>query len=232
MRGWGVRVRRVGVGVAVAVALVLLAPPALPDTLASRLAPRMAAACTEIDGADVELGAWPSVARLLVGRAGPLDARVDSAVIGGLAIRDVELSARRLGVPFLALFGRGDASITDARATARVDATDLTSFVRAVLPGATVSITREEVLLRPGLLGLGLGVGIELAVREGVLLLEPRIGSGRLDLPGVALTPPEGIRLDRVRAADGALTFFASVPGKLRLDEGACDQSATLRLVR
>jgi len=202
--------------VAGAVLLVLVALPSpVLDPVATRLTGAQLDGCVDIDGLDVDVGAWPAVARSVLGGLRGVAVRAERVRVGGVTARDVTARFDRLSAAGLP----GD-RVEVGGGTVHVALTD--RDLRGVLPSpARVRIRPDGVALGVPVLGLAAPVMVDVVVETGDLVLRPRLVGVAL-ATAVRITPPAPFRLHDVRLATGRLELSATADGEIDLRRFGC----------
>lgn len=195
-----------------AIGVVTVPSPAL-NPVATRLARAQLGDCVEVEGLDLDVGAWPAVGRSVVGGLQDVTVDADRMSVGRLTVRDVSARFQRVsaGHP-------GNLDVVAVRG-GMLQATITERDLAAALPSSLVSVQ-----LLPGGVVLHVplvpAVAFDVAAEAGDVVLHPRLAGA--PLATVRIEFPEPVRLRHVRTAAGRLELSATVDGDIDLADLGC----------
>lgn len=196
-----------------AMAIVVTLPSPVLNPVATWLIRAQLGSCVEVDGLDVDLGAWPAVGRSVIG--GLQRVSVDAERVSALGLTARGVSARFDRVSPIRLGGIDLVEVHGGTAQATLTERDLA----AALPSSllTVQVLPSGVVLDAPLVP---AVVVDVTADAGDLVLRPRLVG--VPLATVRIAIPAPARLLEVRLATGRLELSATVEGDVDLGRFGC----------
>lgn len=210
------------------IAAVLLAPTPLVQPFADRAARGYEGRCATFTGLDVDPGAWPVVARAVVGRLRGVSSHADEVAFdNGAVFHDVDVAADRVhGAPLRFGVGGQDAEIRGGASSATVHLADVERSLAA--EGITVDLRADGDALTADVEVPVLGVvptPVEVVPVDGDL--ELRFAPfDAFPLPPLTIALPDPIAVQTVEIVADGVRVSSTVEGTLPAGEWGCDTDA------
>jgi hypothetical protein len=185
--------------------------------------------CVKLHGVDIDLGARPLLLHALAGRLDGIRARVKTADVNGMRLRDVDVRLQQIAFnPWLAPFGKGNVRVKDGRARVHVAPDDITAYAQAQGLPFDVELRRQAVVFRLTLpLVAGLALPTNVGLKDGAIVVTPdaaKIPSiMRLLLPPeFVVRPAPDVRLTRLTITPSGVDATAAFTGENDLNRTVC----------
>lgn len=193
--------------------MVVTVPSPVLNPVATHLVRAQLGSCIEVDGLDVDVGAWPAVGRSVVGGLHDVTVDADRVSVVGLTAREVSARFHRVSA-----IHPGDIDAVAVRG-GTVQATLTERDLAAALPSSLVSV---QILPGGVVLDAPLvpAVVVDVTADAGDLVLRPRLAG--VPLATVRIAIPGPVRLRDVRPAAGRLELSATVDGDIDLGRFGC----------
>lgn len=197
-----------------AMLLVLFSLPSpVIDPVMTRLAGAQLGGCMDVEGLDVDVGAWPAVARSLLGGFRGVTVRAERVSLVGVTARDV--TARFDRVSALRVGGIDPVEVHGGTVRATLTEADLATALAVPLLG--LRVLPSGVALDAPLVPQ---VVLDVIADAGDLVLRPRLAGVSLVTARIAVPAP--VRLREVRLGTGRLELSATMDGNIDLGRFGC----------